>query len=115
MLESIVDILLSTAIVFALAFGVLFIIYYFTSPIYTEYGDKRSRLYYSLLNSLYFSLVLAILFAVLPGLSNSYGVLVSLAVGLVIILITTAIQVYAVAALVRGGFLKMRQKTRKYK
>jgi len=113
MLESVVDALLSSAIVFVLAFLVLFLIYYFTSPIYTEYGDKRSRLYYCLLNSLYFSLVLTVLFAVLPGLSDSYGVLASLAVGFVIIIIATFIQVYSVAFLVRGGSLKMRQKTRR--
>ncbi|HTX44292.1 MAG TPA: hypothetical protein VMC61_06140 [Methanocella sp.] len=107
------DILQPTAILFFVGFALLFLIYYFTSPVYTEYGDRRSRLLYSLLNSFYFSLVLAILFALLPWLSNAYGVLPSLVVGLIIILVSTFAQVYVIALLVRGGFLKMRQKKRR--
>jgi hypothetical protein len=106
------DALQSTAIMFLLGFALLFLIYYFTSPIYTEYGDRRSRLFYSFINAFYFSLVLATLFALLPWLSNAYGVLPSLAAGLVIILISTFAQVYSIALLVKSGFLKMRRKRR---
>jgi hypothetical protein len=106
------DVLQPTVVMFFVGFALLFLIYYFTSTIYTEYGDRRSRILYSLINSLYFALVLAILFALLPGLSDAYGVLPSLAAGLAIILVSTFAQVYAIAMLVRGGFLKMRRKRR---
>ncbi len=112
MLIDITAALASTAVTFVLGCVILFLIYYFTSPLYTEYGDKKSRLYYSLVNALYFSLVLAILFLVLPPLSESYGLLVSLSVGLVIILASTLAQVYAVTILVRRGIIKIRRKTR---
>ena len=100
-------------IMFLLGFVLLFLIYYFTTPIYTEYGDKKSRLYYSFINAFYFALVLAILFAILPMLSNNYGVLPSLGVGIVIIIISTMAQVYVITTLVRRGFIKMKQKRRK--
>jgi len=102
-----------TAAMFVIGFALLFFIYYFTSPMYTEYGDKKSRLYYSLVNSLYFSLVLAILFLVLPKLSDAYGVLVSVAAGIVIILASTLLHVYVVTTLVRRGIISIRQKRRK--
>ena len=107
------DILQPTAIMFLIGFALLFLIYYVTSPVYTEYGDRKSRVLYSLINSFYFALVLAILFALLPRLSDAYGVLASLAAGVVIIVVATFTQVYAVALLVRSGFLKMRQKKRR--
>lgn len=97
---------------FVVGFALLFLIYYFTSPVYTEYGNSRSRLIYSFINSFYFSLVLAILFVVLPKMSETYGVLASLAAGLAIILVSTLVQVYSVAMLVKSGFLKMRPKRR---
>ena len=112
LIESSEGVLQSTATMFLLGFGLLFLIYYFTSPMYTEYGDRRSRLFYSFINSFYFSMVLAILYAVLPRLSNTHGVLASLAVGLAIILVSTIIHVYAIALLVRSGLLKMRRKRR---
>ncbi len=102
----------ATAIMFLLGFALLFLIYYFTTPVYTEYDDRRSRLFYSLINAFYFSLVLAVLFALLPRLSDIYGVLPSLAVGLAIVLISTFAQVYTIAFLVKNGFLKMRRKRR---
>lgn len=102
----------SAAVMFSLGFALLFLIYYFTSPVYTDYGDRRSRFLYSLINSFYFSLVLAVLFALLPRLSDTYGLLASLAVGLVIILFSTFAQVYAIALLVKSGILKMRRKKR---
>jgi hypothetical protein len=106
------DILQSTAVMFLLGLALLFLIYYFTSPVYTEYGDRRSRLFYSFINAFYFSLVLAVLFVLLPRLSDLYGVLPSLAAGLAIILVSTFTQVYAIALLVKSGFLKMRRKRR---
>jgi hypothetical protein len=106
------DILQSAGVMFIVGFALLFLIYYFTSPVYTEYGNNRSRLLYSFINSFYFSLVLAILFVVLPKMSEVYGVLISLAVGLAIILVSTFAQVYAVAMLVKSGFLQMRPKKR---
>jgi hypothetical protein len=106
-------ILLSTAAMFVIGFVLLFLIYYFTSPLYTEYGNPRSRLIYSLVNSLYFSLVLAIMFAVLPTLSDIYGVMPSLAVGVVIILISTIVQVLAISTLVRRGIIRMKRKIRR--
>ncbi len=105
--------LLSTGAMFVVGFVLLFLIYYFTTTIYTEYGDKKSRLYYSLLISLSFSLILAILFLVLPALSNSYGVLIGIAAGLVIIVVATIAQVFITTVLVRRGVIKMRQKKRK--
>ena len=110
MLGDLWGILQPTAITFLLGFALLFLIYYFTSPLYTEYGDGRSRLLYSFINSFYFSLVLAVLFAVLPKLSDIYGVLPSLAAGLAIILVSTLAQVYSIAFLVKGGFLKIGRK-----
>lgn len=112
MLMDITSALLPTGAMFVAGFVLLFLIYYFTSPIYTEYGDKKSRLYYSLFNALYFSLALAILFLVLPALSDSYGIWASIAVGLVVILASTLIQVFAVTTLVKRGIIKMRQKKR---
>jgi MFS family permease len=106
------NILQSTAVMFLLGFALLFLIYYFTSPVYTEYGDRKSRLFYSFINAFFFSLVLAILFVLLPRLSDAYGVLPSLAAGLALILISTFAQVYAIALLVKSGFLKMRRKRR---
>jgi hypothetical protein len=110
------EVLNSAAVIFLPGLALLFLVYYFTSPVYTEYGDRRSRLFYSFINAFYFSLILTALFALLPPLSDAYGLLASLAVGLVIILVSTFAQVYAIALLVKSGFLKMRQKRRgKYK
>ena len=105
--------LLSTGAMFVIGFVLLFLIYYFTSPIYTEYGDKRSRLLYSLINALYFSLVLAILFLALPALSDRFGLLVSIGVGIVIILVSTLAQVFTVTTLVKRHIIRIRQKRRK--
>ncbi len=102
----------NTAIIFLATFALLFLIYYYTSPVYTEYGDRRSRLLYSIINAFFFSLVLAVLFALLPWLSGAYGMLPGLAAGLAIVLITTFAQVYTIAFLVKGGVLKMRRKAR---
>lgn len=112
LLETAESLLQSTAIMFLLCFALLFLIYYVTSPMYTEYDDRKSRLFYSFINSFYYSLVLAILFGVLPPLSDTYGVLASIAMGIVIILVTTITQIYAIALLVRSGLLKMRRKRR---
>jgi MFS family permease len=112
MLLNTTDALLSTGAMFSVGFVLLFLIYYITSPLYTEYGDQKSRIYYSLINAFYFSLVLAILFLVLPWLSDSYGWLMSMAVGFAIILASTLLQVFAVTQLVKRGIIRMRQKTR---
>ncbi|BAI60252.1 conserved hypothetical protein [Methanocella paludicola SANAE] len=112
MLMDVSSALISTGTMFVIGSVVLFLIYYFTSPLYTEYGDKRSRLYYSLFNALYFSIVLAILFLILPSLSESSGMLISLAIGLVIILASTLVHVYAINVLVRRGIIKIKQKRR---
>lgn len=112
MLMDVSSALISTGTMFVIGSVVLFLIYYFTSPLYTEYGDKRSRLYYRLFNALYFSIVLAILFLILPSLSESSGMLISLAIGLVIILASTLVHVYAINVLVRRGIIKIKQKRR---
>ncbi len=112
LVETAGDAIPSTAIMFLLGFAILFLIYYFTSPIYTEYDDRRSRALYSFINAFFFSLVLAVLFALLPRLSDAYGVLPSIAVGLAIIFVSTLAQVYAIAMLVKNGILKMRRKRR---
>jgi hypothetical protein len=104
--------LISAAAMFVIGFVVLFLIYYFTSPIYTEYGNRQSRLYYSLFNSLYFSIILAVLYAVLPTLSGSMGMIPSLGVGVIIIFIGTMAQVYIISALVKRGLIRMRPKAR---
>lgn len=107
------DPMIFTGAVFVIGFALLFLIYYFTSPIYTEYGDKKSRLYYSLVNALYFSLALAILFLALPALSDSYGILASVAVGIVIIIVSTLLHVYIITELVKRRIISIRQKRRK--
>lgn len=104
-------VLVSTAVMFVLGFLILFVIYYFTAPFTTEFGDKRSRTVYSLVNALYFSIVLSIGFAILPGLSTAYGVISSLLVGLVIVFVFTVVQVLVISELVKRGILKMRRKT----
>jgi len=104
--------LLSTVAMFIFGFVALFLIYYFTTPIYTQYGDKKSRLYYSLINSAYFSLILAVLFSMLPAISESCGLVLALAVGIVVILVGTVLQVYFVSSLAKKGVIKMRQKPR---
>jgi hypothetical protein len=115
MLMEIGSLLLSTAVMFVFGFVALFLIYYFTTPIYTLYGDKKSRLYYSLINSAYFSLILAILFSLLPAISESSGLVLALAVGIVVILIGTVLQVYFISSLAKRGIIKMRQKPRRKK
>ena len=105
--------LLSTGAMFVIGFVLLFLIYYFTSPIYTEYGDRKSRLLYSIINSLYFSLVLAVLFLALPALSDRYGILASLAGGVVIIIASTTIQVLAITTLIKRRIINIRQKRRR--
>lgn len=102
----------SIAVMFFFGFFLLFVIYYFTSPIYTIYGDKKSRLYYSLINSLYFSLMLTILFSVLTIFSSSIGMIASILVCGLAILVGTALQVYIIAELIKRDIIKMRQKRR---
>lgn len=102
---------LSTIVMFVLGFVLLFLLYYFTSPFYTQYADKRSRLIYSGVNAVYFALVLALFFAILPGLSVQYGTIPSLVVGIVIAFLATGIQVYVISTLVKRGYIKMRRKT----
>lgn len=104
-------VLISTAIMFIVGFAILFVIYYFTSPFSARFDDRNSRIIYSLVNALYFSVVLSIGFAVLPGLSSGYGIIVALLVGLVIVFVFTAIQVYAISELVKRGILRMHSKS----
>ncbi len=104
--------LYSVAVMFVFGFILLFLIYYFTSPLYTVYGDKKSRLYYSLINSFYFSLLLTILFTALTILSNGIGMIASLIVCGVAILVGSALQVYIISELVKRDIIKMRQKRR---
>jgi low temperature requirement protein LtrA len=104
-------VLISAAVMFIVGFAILFVIYYFTSPFSARFDDRRSRVVYSLVNALYFSVVLSIGFAVLPGLSTSYGIIVALLVGLVIVVIFTAVQVYAISELVKRGILRMHSKS----
>jgi len=113
MLMDLSSTLLSTGAMFIIGFVLLFLIYYFTSPIYTDYGDRKSRLLYSIINSLYFSLVLALLFLALPALSDRYGILASLAGGVAIIVASTTIQVLAITTLVKRRIINIRQKRRK--
>ncbi len=102
----------SIAVMFFFGFLLLFVIYYFTSPLYTIYGDKKSRLYYSLINSFYFSLLLTILFSVLTIFSSSIGMIASLVICGLAILIGTALQAYIIAELLKRNVIKMRQKRR---
>jgi ABC-type multidrug transport system fused ATPase/permease subunit len=104
-------VLISTAVMFIVGFAILFVIYYFTSPFSARFDDRNSRIVYSLVNALYFSVVLSIGFAVLPGLSSSYGIIVALLVGLVIVFVFTAVQVYAISELVKRGILRMHSKS----
>ena len=104
--------IISAVIMLVLGFIILFIIYYFTSPFSAKFDDRRSRVVYSLVNSLYFSLVLSIGFSVLPILYGSYGIIAALVACLVIVFLFTAIQIYAIGELMKRGILKMHSKTR---
>lgn len=104
--------LVSAAVMFILGFVILFVIYYFTSPFSAKFDDRRSRIVYSLVNALYFSLVLAIGFAILPSLYSSYGIIAALVACLVVVFLFTAVQIYAIGELVKRGILKMHSKTK---
>jgi hypothetical protein len=104
--------LYSIAVMFFVGFLMLFLIYYFTSPLYTVYGDKRSRLYYSLFNSFYFSLLLTLLFSVLTMFMDRIGMIATLAICAIAMLAGTALQVYIIAELVKRNIIVMRQKRR---
>jgi hypothetical protein len=112
LMETTTSSLYSIAVMFFVGFFMLFLIYYFTSPIYTIYGDKKSRLYYSLVNSLYFSLLVTILFSVLTMLMDSIGMIASLVICGIAILAGTIFQVYLIAELVKRNIINMRQKRR---
>ena len=112
LIENTTTALYSIAVMFFVGFFLLFLIYYFTSPLYTVYGDKRSRLYYSLFNSFYFSLLLTILFSVLTMFMDSIGMIATVIVCGIAILAGTALQVYIIAELVKRDIIVMRQKRR---
>ena len=97
---------------FILGFAILFVIYFFTSPFSAKFDDRRSRIVYSLVNALYFSLVLAIGFSILPILYSNYGIIAALVACLVVVFLFTAVQIYAIGELVKRGILKMHSKTR---
>lgn len=104
--------LISAAIMFILGFLILLVIYYFTSPFSATFEDRKSRVIYSIVNALYFSLVLSIGFALLPSLYSSYGLIAALIACLVVVFLFTGVQVYAIGELVKRGILKMHSKTR---
>jgi len=104
--------LVSAAVMFILGFVILFVIYYFTAPFSAKFDDRRSRIVYSIVNGLYFSLVLAIGFSILPILYSNYGIIVALIACLVVVFLFTAVQIYAIGELVKRGILKMHSKTR---
>jgi predicted membrane protein len=104
--------LVSAAVMFILGFAILFVIYYFTSPFSAKFDDRRSRIVYSIVNALYFSLVLAIGFTILPILYSSYGLIAALVACLVVVFLFTAVQIYAIGELVKRGILRMHSKTR---
>lgn len=102
-----------TVATFVAGFVLLFLIYYFTSPLYTEYGDGKSRLRYSLVNALYFSLAIALLFLALPAVSAAYGVVAGVAAGVAIVAAGTLVHVCTVTVMARRGLIKVRQKRRR--
>ena len=104
--------LVSVAVMFILGFAILFVIYYFTSPFSAKFDDRKSRIVYSIVNALYFSLVLSIGFSILPILYSNYGIIAALVACLVVVFLFTAVQVYAIGELVKRGILKMHSKTR---
>lgn len=113
MLEITSLIILQAAGMFVLAWILLFLLYYFTTPSYIEYGDKNSRYLYCAIYSLSLALVLSVGFALLPDLSLKYGFVPALLVGLIMVFIFTFAQAYIIRELVNRGTLKMVRKVRK--
>ena len=111
----IVQTFLSAAVMLVLGFVILFIIYYFTSPFSARFDDKRSRVLYSLVNALYFALVLAIGFTILPILYSNNGMIIALVACLIIVFVFTGVQVYVLGELAKRGILRMHSKTRQAK
>ncbi|HEY3422060.1 MAG TPA: hypothetical protein VGK13_02800 [Methanocellaceae archaeon] len=104
--------LISAAVMFILGFAILFVIYYFTAPFSATFDDRKSRVVYSIVNGLYFSLVLSIGFSILPILYSNYGIIAALVACLVVVFLFTAVQIYAIGELVKRGILRMHSKTR---
>ena len=64
------------------------------------------------MNGLYFSLVLAIGFSILPILDSNYGIIAALVACLVVVFLFTVVQIYVMGELVKRGIMKMHSKTR---
>ncbi len=104
-------IIIQAATWFIVGFAFLFIVYYFTAPLSARFDDRKSRIIYSVVNALYFAIVLSVGLAIMPLFYDSYGVIVTLLAALVIVVIFTAVQVYVISELVKKGILRMHSKT----
>lgn len=102
--------LVSAIVMFVVAWVFLFVLYYFTTTSYIEYGDRNSRIIYCLVYSLNLSLVLALGFAILPDISIKYGIIQALLIGLVMVVFFTFAQAYLIRYLVQNGIIRMHRK-----
>jgi len=97
--------MLFIATMFLAGFLILFLMYYFMPMRYTRHRNKKSRLIYSLFSALYFSLVLTILFAALPLVLDSSGVIATIVAGGIIVFVAVLLQVYIMREFVRRGII----------
>lgn len=106
----ITSVLTTTVVVFLGSWLLLFLLCYFLTPFYTKYGDQRSRVIYSAIYSLAFAFIVGIGYGLMPLMSVQYGFWPTMLVALVIVLILTVLQNYALNVLVDKGILKMARK-----
>ena len=100
------------ASMFLAGFLILFLMYYFMPTINTRHKNKKSKLIYSLFSALYFSLVLTILFAVLPVTLEGSGAIVTVVAGAIIVFAAVLLQIYIMRELVRRGIIVIGSKPR---
>ena len=104
--------MLYTLTMFLAGFIILFIMYYLMPTINTRHKNRKSKLIYSLFSALYFSLVLTLLFAVLPVALESSGAIVTIIAGAVIVFVAVILQIYIMRELVRRRVIQIGPKSR---
>lgn len=104
------NILVTSIVVFLAAWVILFVVSYIFTPFITKYGDRRSRIIYSVIYSLAFAIIVGIGYGVMPVISEQYGFLPTMVAALVFVFILTLIQNYVLNLLFRRGLLKMQRK-----
>lgn len=106
--------LLGAGALFLIASVLMFLVYYFTSARSIEFGDKNSRVIYSLVQSVGLALMLAIGLGVLPMFLSKEGqppdLIVTLVSLFILVLAFTFLQVLLTRELIKRGIIKMRPK-----